>query len=160
MANEKSAAEPAAEREISATRTFDAPRELVWKAWTDPDAISNWWGPVGFTTTTEVMDLRPGGVWIHTMHGPDGTDYPNRTEYIEVVEPERLVYRNSGKKEGEYEISFVSTITFTEIEGKTEVTLRAVCDTAEMRKVAAERYGAVEGMQQMLERFAEHLNRN
>lgn len=159
MANEKSAASPAPEKEMSASRTFAAPRELVWKAWTDPEAISNWWGPEGFTTTTEVMDLRPGGVWKHTMHGPDGTDYPNHTEYIEVVEPERLVYRNSGRKEGEYDISFISTVTFDEVDGKTEVTLSAVFDTAEMRKIAAEKYGALEGLQQMLVRFAEHLEK-
>ena len=62
------------EREIASTRVFAAPRELVWKAWTDPKHIEQWWGPIGFTTTTKEFDLRPGGKWLHTMHGPDGTD--------------------------------------------------------------------------------------
>jgi uncharacterized protein YndB with AHSA1/START domain len=80
------------DREIVATRVFDAPRELVFQMWTDPQHISNWYGPRGFTTTTHEMDVRPGGVWRHVMHGPDGTDYPNEIVYLEVVKPERLVY--------------------------------------------------------------------
>lgn len=89
------ASEPAAgtaEREISATRVFDAPRDLVWKMWTDRNHIINWWGPNGFTNTIHEMDVRPGGVWSLVMHGPDGRDYQNRFVYREIVKPERLVF--------------------------------------------------------------------
>ena len=65
-------------REIVITRVFDAPRDLVWDAWTDPKQVVQWWGPQGFTTTIHEMDVRPGGVWRHTMHGPDGTEYPEQ----------------------------------------------------------------------------------
>ncbi len=71
------------DREIVATRVFDAPRELVFQVWTDAKHVSNWWGPRGFTTTTYEMDVRPGGVWRHVMHGPDGTDYPNEIVFVE-----------------------------------------------------------------------------
>ena len=145
------------DRQITATRTFDAPRELLWKAWTDPVHISNWWGPDGFTTTTESMDLRPGGVWKHTMHGPDGTDYPNKAIYVEVVEPERLVYTNSGSTDGGPAAKFESIVTFTEKDGKTELTVLMTFETAELRDKIAEEYGAVEGLHQTLERLKEFL---
>ena len=77
-----------ADREILLTRIFDAPRELVFNAWTDPKQIVQWWGPRGFTTTTYEMDVKPGGVWRFVMHGPDGRDYENRITFDEVVRPE------------------------------------------------------------------------
>ena len=83
----KNDAASTADREIAATRIFDAPRELVWKAWTDPKHVAQWWGPNGFTNTIHEMNVSPGGVWRFMMHGPDGTDYPNRIVFIEVVEP-------------------------------------------------------------------------
>src|SRR5271155_740770 len=82
-----SAAVTPSDREIVLTRTFDAPRELVWKAWTEPQHIVHWWGANGFTDTMEAMDVRPGGAWKHMMHGPDGADYPNHCVYLEVVKP-------------------------------------------------------------------------
>jgi uncharacterized protein YndB with AHSA1/START domain len=65
----------------------------VFDAWTDPKQITQWWGPAGFTTTTDEMGVKPGGVWRFVMHGPDGTDYKNKIVFIEVVRLERLVYR-------------------------------------------------------------------
>ena len=76
--------------EIRITRVYDAPVADVWDAWTDPAKAANWWGPRGFTLTTHRKDLRVGGSWVYTMHGPDGTDYPNRTAYLEVVPREIL----------------------------------------------------------------------
>src|SRR5512146_2810578 len=81
-----------ASREITATRLVEAPRELVFRVWTEPDHIAHWWGPNGFTTTIHEMDVRPGGVWRFVMHGPDGRDYQNKIVYVEVTPPERLVY--------------------------------------------------------------------
>jgi uncharacterized protein YndB with AHSA1/START domain len=88
------------DRAIVISREFDAPRELVWEAWTNPKHVANWWGPRGFSTTIEVMDVRPGGVWKHVMHGPDGANYPNKSVFKEVVKPERIVYSHGGKREG------------------------------------------------------------
>jgi uncharacterized protein YndB with AHSA1/START domain len=87
------------ENEIIITRTFDAPRELIWEAWTNPLYITKWWGPVGFSTTTEVMDVRPGGEWKHVMHGPDGKNYPNHSIFTEVVKFEMIRYKHAGKIE-------------------------------------------------------------
>ena len=77
----------AAPDEIVTTRLLNAPRALVFEAWTDPHHVAQWWGPNGFTNTIHEMDVTPGGVWRFVMHGPDGVDYPNRIVYIEVVNP-------------------------------------------------------------------------
>jgi uncharacterized protein YndB with AHSA1/START domain len=79
-------------REIRLIRMYRAPVEAVWAAWTDLEQVGQWWGPRGFTITTHGKELRPGGFWDYTMHGPDGTDYPNYAQYHEVVPNVRLVY--------------------------------------------------------------------
>ena len=85
--------------EFRLTRVYDAPMRAVWDAWTNPAQVEQWWGPRGFTLTTHARDLRPGGVWRFTMHGPDGVDYPNVTRYLVVEPPKRLVYDHGGSDE-------------------------------------------------------------
>jgi len=131
---------------------------LVWEAWTNPKHVVQWWGPRGFTTTIEEMDVRPGGVWTHVMHGPDGTDYPNKSIFKEVVKPERIVYSHGGGKKGEPGANFESTWTFDVVkEGKTRLTIRMVFPTAEQRDTVVQVYGAIEGGKQTLERLSEFL---
>ena len=142
-----------ADREIVIERTVNAPRDLVWQAWTEADQIEQWWGPNGFTTTIHAMDVRVGGVWRFIMHGPDGTDYPNRIVYREIVKPERLVYDHSDDKGNDH---FQATVTFVTQGKRTQVTLRAVFDTAQARG-AKVKFGAVEGGQQTLARLEQHL---
>ena len=148
-----------ANREIAMTRVYDAPRERVFAAWTDPAHVSNWWGPRGFTTTTSKMDLRAGGEWLFVMHGPDGTDYPNKVVYQQVERPALLVYRHAGTRDDD-PVRFNVTVRFiphrTENGERTEVNFRMVMDTAEMRAWAAS-FGAIEGLWDTLTRFDEHL---
>ena len=143
-----------ADREIFASRLFDAPRERLFELWTDPAHIGKWWGPRGFTTTTHAMDVRPGGEWRFTMHGPDGQDYKNRIAYLEVVPPERLAYKHAGE-EGDEPVKFHVTVTFAAEGAKTRLTTRMVFDTPEERTMVAEKYGAVEGLRQTLDRLEE-----
>ncbi|TGM58426.1 SRPBCC family protein [Leptospira adleri] len=145
-----------ADREIATSRVFDAPRELVWKVWTDPNHIGNWWGPNGFTNTIETMEVKPGGVWKLIMHGPDGTDYPNRITYIEVIKPERLVYKHGSDME-DHPGDFHVTVTFEEENGKTKLTMISLFQTAAARDEVVEKYGAIEGMNQTLNRLGEYL---
>ena len=148
------------DREIIISRVFDAPRELVWESWTNPDHVVKWWGPRGFTTTIEEMNVRPGGIWKHVMRGPDGTDYPNKSIFTEVVKPERIVYTHGGGKKGGPGVQFVSTWTFDALEGgKTRLTIRMVFPSTEQRDTIVREYGAVEGGKQTLERLAEHLTK-
>jgi uncharacterized protein YndB with AHSA1/START domain len=145
-------------RSIIATRVFDAPRELVWKAWTDPEHLAHWWGPDGFSTTTSAYDLRPGGVWRFVMHGPDGRDYQNRITFDEIVKPERIAYHHGGGDDVE-PVQFRTTVTFEDISGKTRLTLHAVFPSAAARERVIKQYGADKGAVQTLSRLADYLAR-
>jgi uncharacterized protein YndB with AHSA1/START domain len=149
-------ASPSADREIVITRLIDAPPARVFDAWTNPEQVVQWWGPRGFTTTTHKMEVKSGGVWRFVMHGPDGRDYQNKITYLEVVRPERLVYRHGGDEDLE-PVSFQTTVTFEPQVKKTVVTLRAVFPTAAERDRVVKEYGAIEGGKQTLERLDEHL---
>jgi uncharacterized protein YndB with AHSA1/START domain len=158
VSNAKNSAVTATQdREIVITRIFDAPRELVWDAWTDPKKVVQWWGPRGFTTTIHEMDVRPGGVWRHTMHGPDGTDYPNKSVFIEVVKPERIVYSHGGGKKGGPGVQFQATWTLEAQGGRTKVTLRMLFQSAAELGQVVKEYGAIEGGNQTLDRLGEQL---
>ncbi|HEX9809288.1 MAG TPA: SRPBCC family protein [Alphaproteobacteria bacterium] len=139
-------------RSIVISRVIDAPRALVFEAWTDPEHLVQWWGPDGFTTTTHAFAFRPGGVWRFVMHGPDGCDYENRITYSEIVEPARIVYSHGGGEEVE-PVQFQTTATFEDLGGKTKLTLRMVFPSAEERDRMAKEYGAVEGGEQTLGRL-------
>lgn len=151
------AAENLADREIVICRVFDASRELLWDAWTDPKHLTHWWGPRGFSTTVHEMDLRPGGVWKHTMHGPDGTDYHSQSVFIEVVRPERIVYSLAGGKKGDLECEVMCT--FESLSDKTRITLRMLFPSFQARERAEAIYGVIEGGHQTLDRFGEHLEK-
>lgn len=139
------------DREIVVSRTIEGPRDLVFEAYSEVRHLSQWFGPTGFTTTTHSLEFRPGGVWDYTMHGPDGTDYPNHVEYLEISRPERIVLRHGSRKDDPD--AFISTVTFDEQAGGCEVTLRSVFKTREQRDHAVDRYRAVEGAQQTLSRL-------
>lgn len=142
------------DREVVISRIFDAPCELVFDAFSDAKHASAWYGPDGFTTTTERQELRPGGEWVFTMHGPDGTDFPNWIRYREVVRPARLVYEHGGRTP-DAPVNFHVTVTFTDLgRGQTVLTMRSVFPTAEARKLVVERYGAIAGGHQTLARLA------
>lgn len=143
-----------ADREIAATRIFDAPRDLVWQAWTDPKHVAQWWGPNGFKNTISEMDVRPGGVWRFIMHGPDGTDYPNKIVFLEVVKPERLVYVHGDDGDPD---QFRVTVTFAEQNGKANLIMRSVFRSAADLAYVVEKHGAIEGMNQTLGRLSDYL---
>src|SRR5579859_819404 len=105
------------------TRTFDARRELVFECFRHPEALARWWGPKGFSVTTHAFEFRVGGEWQYTMHGPDGTDYPNRVVYDEIVWPERIVFAQEGGIDG-VAADHRSTITLEALGEKTRLTMR------------------------------------
>jgi len=115
--------------ELRLTRVYDAPVRMVWEAWTDPEQVAQWWGPRGFTLTTHSKDLRPGGHWAYTMHGPDGTNYENKTLYYEVEECAKLVYDHGGNDDRPP--LFRVTVLFLEKAGKTEMELTMALPTPE-----------------------------
>jgi uncharacterized protein YndB with AHSA1/START domain len=141
----------ARDRELKMTRVLDAPREVVFKAWTDPKQIVQWWGPNGFRTTIHEMDVRPGGEWRFIMHGPDGRDYPNHNVFREVAQPERIVFDHVSSPTHQL------TATFTDEGGKTRLTVQLVFATAAEREKVAKEYRAGEGLEQTLRRLGEFL---
>lgn len=133
-------------REIVSARVLSAPRERVFAAWTDPAQLVRWWGPKGFRNTFHEFDPRPGGVWRFTMHGPDGVDYQNKSVFVEIVKPERIVFRHLKPIH-----RFQVTATFAEQDGKTALTFRMLFATAaECDKVKG---FVVEGNEQNLDRL-------
>lgn len=124
---------PTDDRDIRIVRIYDAPLAMVWDAWTDLDQVVQWWGPRGFTLTTHSKDLRPGGSWVYTMHGPDGTDWPNFTRYHEVVPQARLVY-DHGASSADAAPMFHVTATFRDLGGRTELDMCMTLPTAEAAK--------------------------
>ncbi len=139
------------ERAISVKRFYDAPRDLVFETFTSRLHLSNWWGPDGFTTTTHEMDVRPGGVWRFTMHGPDGTDYPNKIMYRHVDRPHRLSYEQSG---GGSELVHLVEAIFEEKNGGTELSFEMTFESPDVLKDVEAKYGAAEGAEQTFERLA------
>lgn len=115
--------------EIKITRIYDAPVKTVWEAWTDPKQVAQWWGPRGFTLTTHSKDLKVGGHWSYTMHGPDGTNYPNKTLYYEVEKYSRLVYDHGANDD--QPALFRVTVNFTDLKGKTKMDMSMALATPE-----------------------------
>ncbi len=144
---------------IIAVRVFNAPRDLVFEAFTDPRHLMHWWGPNGFTLTTHTCDVRAGGVWRFVMHGPDGRDYQNRITYEEIVRPERLVYRHGGGDDVE-PVKFQVTVTFEDIGGKTRLTMRMQFPSEDERNRVIAEYGADKGLVQTLGQLEQHLATN
>lgn len=141
-----------ARREISSSRVYDAPRHLVWMAWSGPNHLGEWWGPNGFTTTTKVFELRAGGKWLFTMHGPDGTDYRNDITFTAIVEPELIEYEHGPSP------VFHTKVTFEEVApNKTKLTMTALFPTIEERDRTVEKFNAVEGLHQTLGRLGAYL---
>ena len=141
-------------REFIISREFDAPRELVFEAWTDPKHLAQWWGPKGFTNPVCEWDARPGGKIYDVMRAPNGVDYPMGGEFREIVAPERLVFSCGALDEkGKLLFEFVHTVTFVERNGKTKLTIqsRVTKTTAEANKYIG---GYEMGMTLSLERLA------
>jgi uncharacterized protein YndB with AHSA1/START domain len=157
-----------AEREFVISRIINAPRTLVFKAWTEPKHMAQWWGPHTFTNPICEMDVRPGGAFRIVMRGPDGADHPARGVYREVVPPERLVMTidhselsdewhdlvnpNRDRAAGKPALEGLTTVTFEDQGGKTKLTVRILFDTAAIRD-ALLKIGMTQGWSQSLERL-------
>ena len=139
-------------KELTISRLLNAPRDLVWKVWTDPEHIKHWWGPNGFTNTISRMDVKAGGAWDLIMHGPDGTDYKNKSVYKEVIKNEKLVYDHVSPK-------FQATVTFTEEGKKTLLKIRMLFETAEERDNVVKVFKADVGLKENMYKLEGYLRK-
>jgi len=142
------------DRELVITRLLNAPTDIVWQVFTEPEHIKNWWGPNGFTNTIFTMDVRPGGEWDFIMHGPDGTDYKNKSVYKEIVKHEKIVFDHvSGPK-------FTTTITFEAQGNKTFLTWRMLFNSAEEFNNTIKVFKADDGLKQNITKLEIYLADN
>lgn len=141
--------------ELYITRIYDAPVKMVWDAWVDPEKVAKWWGPRGFTLTTVKKDVRVGGTWVYTMHGPDGVDYPNITLFHEVEKYSRLVY-DHGASEGKPPLFRVS-VDFIDLNGKTKMDMTMSLATPEAAK-EIKKFIKSAGGDSTWDRLAEYLS--
>lgn len=139
--------------DLNITRILDAPRSLVFEVWSKREHFVRWWGPNGFTIPSCEMDFRPGGKFRYIMRGPDGTDYPSDSEFVEIVEPERIVTRGTIMDDPAQVIT--TTVSFIEQDGKTKLVVNQSY-TFESAATA----GAPIGWSQMLDRLADYLARH
>lgn len=144
--------------ELIFSRVFAAPVDVVYRAWTDPDQLVNWWGPRGFSLTIRTMEFRVGGVWEYVLHGPDGTDYPNRAVFEDIDPPNRFVFSNTGGHVDDRHLTCRMIVTFDERDGQTSVILRMRFDSLMSLDRARER-GAEQGGSDSFARLAEWLKR-
>ncbi len=164
MATENS---PATEKDLVITRIFDVPRELLWKAWTDPEYMKLWWGPKGFTSPVCKIDFRVGGVYLNCMRSPEGKDYWSTGVYREIVESERIVCTDCFADEkgnivpatyygmsSDFPLEMLVTVTFEEDKGKTKLTLRHAGMPS-----GADQDGARQGWSESFDKLAEVLNK-
>ncbi|MBP3963146.1 SRPBCC family protein [Paenibacillus lignilyticus] len=138
------------DREIVITRLLNVSREIVFEAWTKEELLAKWWGPQGFSITTKSFDLRPGGTWEFIMHGPDGVDYPNTNNFVEIVQPERLVIKHAVFPH------FQATATFEDLDGQTKLTYSSVFEESTDTFNKVKEY-AVPGGEQTMDRLEELL---
>ncbi len=136
-----------ADRELIITRTLNAPVDLVWEVWTNPEHITNWWGPDGFTNTIHVMDVRPGGEWDLVMHGPDGTDYKNKSVFKEIVKNKKIVYEHISAPK------FIATVEFEAQGDETLIRWSMLFRTAEEFIQTVKTFKADEGQKQNVEKL-------
>jgi uncharacterized protein YndB with AHSA1/START domain len=146
-------ADAAVAQEITVRRVFDAPRELVWQAWTEPDQLVRWWGPPGWSTdpATVTMEVRPGGTFRLTSVNEEGQEMPMAGVYREVIEPKRLVLEEPA--EDAWHQGAVSIVTLTDLgDGRTEMVLQSTIQTTDEMRGPAEA-----GLRSSIDRLAEHL---
>jgi uncharacterized protein YndB with AHSA1/START domain len=141
-------------------RTFDAPRDLVFKAWSEPERIAQWWGPRGWATTNYAMDFRPGGVWHYCMSRPDGMESWGRAVYQEIVVPERIVYVDSFSDARGNAVpgapEMVITLEFADVAGKTKLTsCTKFASRKDMESILD--MGVVQGLTETWDRLEEYL---
>jgi uncharacterized protein YndB with AHSA1/START domain len=146
-------AEPG-KQELVITRIFDVPRDLVFRAYTDPELVPRWWGPRSYTTTVEEMDVRPGGTWRYVQHGAGGNEYGFHGVYHDVTPPERLIYTFEFEPMPGHVA--LETVTLEDLNGRTKVTDRVVYQTVEDRDGTLQS-GMEEGMNETMDRFADLL---
>ena len=144
------------QRELVITRRLKAPRELVWRTFEDPFLLAQWWGPENFASAVTKLEFRAGGEWHITMRRPDGTEHPVRYQFVEIVAPERIIYRPLRSAEATRRGDYLATLTFEALGNGTVFTMRAEFDSAADLAFAIGA-GWAAGTNQAFDKLEQHL---
>ena len=153
MSEKNKAVSNTEDREIKISRLLNAPIELVWHVWTNPDHIKNWWGPNGFSTTISKMEVKPGGEWNLIMHGPDGVDYVNKSVFTEVIKFKKLVYEHISHPK------FVATIEFESLNNQTKLNWHMLFESKDQFIQVVKTFKADEGLKQNVDKLQNYLSK-
>jgi uncharacterized protein YndB with AHSA1/START domain len=137
-------------RQLRSTKTLNAPADIVWEVWTNPEHITLWWGPNGFTNTIHKMDFVENGEWNLTMHGPDGTNFPNRSIFKEIIPFKKIVFEH-------FNPHFITTVLFEPKGKETLLDWTLLFDSPEMYDIIVKAHKADEGQKQNLEKLEKYL---
>ncbi|MBM9576065.1 SRPBCC family protein [Leptospira sp. 201903070] len=136
---------------------FDVSIDLLFEAWSSQEHLSEWWGPDGFTLTSHSLDFTNGGIWDFIMHGPDGHDYKNRIQFIDIQKPRLIFYKHLGDGEGTEDVDFQTKIIFEEAGEGTNLTMEQIFPSKEELERVNKKYGAIEGGKQHVENLSKYL---
>ena len=138
------------DREMKIESVLNVPIALVWKVFTDPVHIAKWWGPAGFTNTIDKMDVRPGGEWELTMHGPDGKNYRNKAVYLEIIPFSKISFDH-------FAPNFKTTINFEVQIDQTSISWQMLFETADLFIIVVKTFKADEGLEQNITKLKDYL---
>ncbi|KAA1268746.1 SRPBCC family protein [Leptospira interrogans] len=138
-------------------RYLDVPVNLAFEVWSSQEHLSQWWGPEGFTLTIKSMDFSNGGVWDFIMHGPDGHDYKNKIQFIDISKPNYIYYKHLGDGEGAKDVDFQSRVMFEQAGEGTNLTVEQIFSSKEELERINKKYGAIEGAKQHIAKFSKYL---
>lgn len=143
--------EETANREMQISKTLKAPINFMWELWANPEHLVSWWGPDGFTSTIHKMDFQEGGEWKLTMHGPDGTNYPNRSIFKKIIPLNKIVFEH-------FNPHFITTVLFESKSEETQIDWALLFDTVEMHDIVVKAHKADEGQKQSIERLRKYIS--
>lgn len=144
---------------VTYKRYFDVPVSLAFEAWSEPEHLSQWWGPDGFTLTTKSMNFSNGGIWEFIMHGPDGHDYKNRVQFTDIKRPHHIFYKHLGDGEGAEDVNFESKIIFEKAGEGTNMTMEQIFSSKEELERVNKKYGAIEGGKQHIANLGKYFDK-
>ncbi|XDD48071.1 SRPBCC domain-containing protein [Leptospira sp. WS39.C2] len=140
-------------------RYFDVDSELLFEVWSKPEHLTEWWGPDGFTLTIIRLDFSIGGIWEFVMHGPDGHDYKNKIQFLDIKKPISITYKHIGDGDGDVDVDFESRIIFEKSGDGTIFTMEQVFSSKQELERVNKKYGAIEGGKQHLGNLGNYLDK-
>ncbi|MCW7470725.1 SRPBCC family protein [Leptospira kanakyensis] len=147
------------DNKVTYKKYFDVPVDLLFEVWSSPEHLTEWWGPDGFTLTIKRLDFSNGGIWEFIMHGPDGHDYKNKIQFLEIQKPNLISYKHIGDGEGDEDVNFQSKIIFETSGNGTNLLMEQIFSSKQELERVNAKYGAIEGGKQHVVNLAKYVDK-